>query len=618
MGRDRRAFLRLAAGIGLGAVAAEIYERLYNIPALERRFRSEVNHWMNEYNSAKEMVEKLSERVNISSSEVSRLSGEVNYWKNQYSVAREEVNRLSSTVNTLDELEKESTAAISFYRERMEEAVRRLENTIEKYRVILGDERVSFESSTLKVLGDLKMMQERLQKVLPYFPLIKSLDYNPSKVVNDKIYDLSVSLEVISPLNTLKEVEVSLIPVEYPHLPKEAFPEEWIKTIKLQPKGLEKEMFDITFANLRGGREYLVKAVAKDVADNANSEVRKTPYIREFENIAGYDGILVIASYYPWYTNNAWNVGRSSWDWWAPYPEDRIPLLGKYNSDSQIVISKHIDWATGHGIDAFLISWGFDNWGLYDKGIKMIMENPLIHDIKFAILYEKSGRLKDFLADLNDPDNRQTLRNDFRYLVNTYMKHPSYLHVRGSKLFMIDATWGLRGDVKGTIDQIREDAKSEGVNLYFLSDQVTAFSPHDPDQRRILEAVDGITAYQVFQGPSGFWNTIEYEAFIKRFHQYTRERFLEWKNVADRIGIDFIPTAIPGFHKFIYPDMPQLPRSIEFFRAQLQVAKEFVGKAKMINITTFNEWFENTAVEPSQREGFIYLQALRDSIQGLK
>jgi archaellum component FlaC len=320
MGEDRRSFLSLAAGIGLGAVVAEIYERLYNIPELERRFRSEVSYWMNEYNSAKEMVEKLSQQLNVSRDEISRLSGEVNNWKNQYNVARDEVNRLGSTVNILDELEKESTEAISFYRERMEEAIRRLKNIIEKYRAILGDERVSFESSSLKVLDDLKITQEKLLKLLPYFPLIKTLYYKPSKVVNDKIYDLSVTLEVISPLNTLKEIEVKLIPVEYRYFITDygmreedydkVFPKEEIKKIKLQPKGLEREMFNVTFTDLKGGKEYLIKAIAKDVADGTNSEERKTPYIREFENIAPLDDMTVIADYYVWY---GWPPSYAAW-----------------------------------------------------------------------------------------------------------------------------------------------------------------------------------------------------------------------------------------------------------------------------------------------------------------
>jgi hypothetical protein len=44
--------------------------------------------------------------------------------------------------------------------------------------------------------------------------LIRDLSWRPSRVVNDKVYDIRVELEVISPLNALKEVEISLIPVE--------------------------------------------------------------------------------------------------------------------------------------------------------------------------------------------------------------------------------------------------------------------------------------------------------------------------------------------------------------------------------------------------------------------
>ena len=278
MTRDRRSFLRFAAGIGLGAVATEIYERLHHIPSLERRFRSEVTYWMNEYTAAKGMVEKLSEQLNVSKDEISRLSGEVNDWKNRYNTAKEEVDRLNSVVNTSDAFEKESTAAISFYRERMEEAIRRLKNTIDKYRAILGDERVSFEYSSLKVLEDLKITQEKLIKLLPYFPLIKSLEYSPSRVMNDKIYDLSVRLEVISPLNTLKEVEVMLIPVEYRYFITKygmreedydkVFPKEEIRSVKIKPRNLEREMFSVDFEDLKGGREYIVKARVEYVVEN--------------------------------------------------------------------------------------------------------------------------------------------------------------------------------------------------------------------------------------------------------------------------------------------------------------------------------------------------------------
>jgi hypothetical protein len=123
------------------------------------------------------------------------------------------------------------------------------------------------------------------------------------------------------------------------------FPNEEIKTIKLQPKRLEREIFNVTFADLKGGREYLIKAVVKDVADSINSEERKTTYIRQFESLRRllYDkGIIVSAVYEPWNMEG------------VPMKDD-APLLGRYSPSDDIVQWKHIDWATG--MESMFFTW---------------------------------------------------------------------------------------------------------------------------------------------------------------------------------------------------------------------------------------------------------------------
>jgi chromosome segregation ATPase len=250
-GNSRRGVLRFLAGVGVGAGIVEVYERLYNMPLLEERFRAEVSYWINEYNMARERLNQLEQEYNSAKETITNLTNEYNLVRERINQLQEQHNSTLETISSMDRLEKESNQAILHYRERMDEAIKALRNTVEKYRVILGDERVSFESSTLKVLEDLKLSQEKLLKLLPYFPLIRDLSWRPSRVVNDKIYDIRVELEVISPLNTLAEVEVSLIPVEYEYFitrygmrredyPK-AFPPEETKTIKLKPAGLERE-----------------------------------------------------------------------------------------------------------------------------------------------------------------------------------------------------------------------------------------------------------------------------------------------------------------------------------------------------------------------------------------
>jgi chromosome segregation ATPase len=96
--------LKFFGGVGLGAIAAETYEMLYHIPQLERRFVDEVNYWINQYNSAKEAVDKLSNKLRQQEGEISNLRDEVNYWRAQYSSKSEEVGKLTLTVNKFDEL----------------------------------------------------------------------------------------------------------------------------------------------------------------------------------------------------------------------------------------------------------------------------------------------------------------------------------------------------------------------------------------------------------------------------------------------------------------------------------------------------------------------------------
>jgi chromosome segregation ATPase len=178
---NRRDLFKILAGIGLGAVTIETYERLYHIPMLETMFRKELEYWVNQYNIAREEVERLtgklrkredeisglrgelakskeelehliqqynttkeeinrlSEKLKQSKEEINNLKEKASYWEARYNTTREEIGRLNFIIDKIDELERESTSAIAYYRGRMDEAIRKLRETIERYRVLLGD-----------------------------------------------------------------------------------------------------------------------------------------------------------------------------------------------------------------------------------------------------------------------------------------------------------------------------------------------------------------------------------------------------------------------------------------------------------------------------------------------
>ena len=69
--------------------------------------------------------------------------------------------------------------------------------------------------------------------------------------------------------------------------------------------------------------------------------------------------------------------------WW--HPTWHKPLLGKYSLSDPIVISKHVDFATGHGVNCFFIDTQWNNF----KKISEVVTNSLFFEkgVVFALLY---------------------------------------------------------------------------------------------------------------------------------------------------------------------------------------------------------------------------------------
>jgi chromosome segregation ATPase len=183
---NKRRFLKLLGGGIIGfSIPMSIYEGAI-IPELQRRFIKELEYWMNEYKLADEKLKELQSKYETS----------------------------NNTLTNLKQFENELNNQIKLYNQKKDEAINKIKETINKYEILLGGE-VSFEKSAVKILEDLKIKGDKLLKVYKHLPAIVDLYWKPTKVINDKIYDINVSFEVISPLNSLKEVEVMLIPVEY-------------------------------------------------------------------------------------------------------------------------------------------------------------------------------------------------------------------------------------------------------------------------------------------------------------------------------------------------------------------------------------------------------------------
>lgn len=458
-------------------------------------------------------------------------------------------------------------------------------------------------------------------------PMITGLTYEPSRVLNSKIYDIRVDLEISNPAKRSLSVQVVLEPVVYAYLPSEAFASEQSKAITLQTTGLESELLSAYFANVKGGREYDVEASANDGSVVVDARTLRTEYVREFENIAGLDDMTVIADYYTW--------GGITGTWTDKGNKMHVytPLLGEYDSGDPIVIDKHIDWASGFGVDAFAVSWwgpnkiinGFpyihETTSKFEEGF---LKSPMLSQTKFCILYENNGRLKiqnpndpgeEWIEDLDDPDNRETLVSDFEYLAK-YFSSPHYLKIDGKPYVRFDYTLPFRGDIEGAFAELRNALRERGWELYLANDLLCrSFYPEDLISQNVRLQSD----YTPYRSPKDVLQVIEsFDAIsgssppILPPPMEFPEAYKMWHDFSVNNGKEFMPVSWPGMEgsPLLYPG-PPVKLSPELFRTTFDSSIK-CSTRKAVEITSFNEWIAGHQIEPAEEYGLTYLEALKD------
>jgi hypothetical protein len=462
--------------------------------------------------------------------------------------------------------------------------------------------------------------------VLPSLPLIFNLEWFPTREKLDKIYDINVTFVAKDDNTPIAYAELHFVPVEYHYMIEKygmrqedyskVFPPDNERIYVLTPidgkfDSLE-EKFSVSINDIVGGRKYKIVVLIRDLAGNERKAEIKTPYIRQFENIAKTDNITVVVPYYLWYRKDL-----SNWKDGHKY----MPLLGEYRSDDSIVMSKHIDWATGHGVDVLLVSWtGYEQGDLkyFDDNLKLFLKNPLSKDIKFTILYESVGRLKDSHSgwNLSDPENIEILDRDFSYLSKNYFGHPSYFRVDGKPLVYFYEGKGVFGDVS-QIKKLREK-----YSIFLISDHGHPLAnpwdifpsghPQAIVWKEAAKMFNEITSWLGGYSPDGNYLGGSYENQIKI-------GFSKWESWAIDNGKKFIPFITPEFDsrhvKWGNPNAIPLERSHQLFKERLIIGLNHTKTSKIIMIGTWKDFFESTTLEPSREYGFEYLNLLKEILK---
>jgi hypothetical protein len=263
----------------------------------------------------------------------------------------------------------------------------------------------------------------------------------------------------------------------------------------------------------------------------------------------------VLAYYYIWFTPNSWN--RAKLD---------FPLLGRYSSDDETVMQRHVRWAQASGIDGFLVSW--KSKPALDRRLAKLVRVADAARFKLGIVYEG-------LDFKRNPVPASQVERDLGLIASRYGSDPAF-RLLGTKPVVIWAgTWRF------STTEIR-------IVTAHLRDRLTilASEKNTAGYARVASAVDGDAYY---------WSSVD----PTRYPNYQGKLDAMAAAVHAAHGLWVAPAA-PGFDARLIGGKSVVPRRAgdtlrREFRAAVASSPDAVG------LISWNEFSENTFVEPSQQ-----------------
>jgi len=267
-----------------------------------------------------------------------------------------------------------------------------------------------------------------------------------------------------------------------------------------------------------------------------------------------------LALYYPWYSLDTWKNNASLRD---------TPTT-PYASNNPADLDRQIDQAQSAGINGFVVSW-IGPGSSSDANVKLLLTEAAKKHFYIGFFLETTG------GKLSD--NPATAVSWLSYIASEYTSNPAVLKVSGRPVVV---PWVTNTIPAATWAQTRAAVRANGSDVWLVQD---------------CQDMDYLTVFD------GVWYSGDIAGLGEKVRYYSV--------LADAPAAKlWMPTAMPGFDERLLADRVN-PRYIDrangaYFRSELDHV--FANSPQWVTIYTWNEWFENTYIEPSVAFGDQYLQ----------
>jgi hypothetical protein len=273
----------------------------------------------------------------------------------------------------------------------------------------------------------------------------------------------------------------------------------------------------------------------------------------------------LFAYYYVWFSPSSWDRAKIDY-----------PRLGRYSSDDRGVMERHVEWAKRAGIDGFIVSW--KSTPVLNRRLERLVEVADARRFKLLVIYQG-------LDFYRRPLPAGRVARDLDFFEQRFAGDPAF-DAFGKPLVI----WS--GTPRFTRAQIERVTAARRERLLVLASErdVTGY-------RRVAPLVDGNAYYWASVNPA------TYPGYPEKLAGMSTA-------VHSRGGLWIAPAA-PGFDARRVGGSSVVPRRRgETLRAEMDAATASTPDA--VGLISWNEFSENTHVEPSRGHGFRYLRVLAD------
>lgn len=329
---------------------------------------------------------------------------------------------------------------------------------------------------------------------------------------------------------------------------------------------------------------------------------------------AEQDPLTMGVYYYPWHADDFHRGdGYIRQDLQPP----QEPELGEYDDRDPEVVLQHLEWSRQANIGLWVTSW----WGPLARTDNTtrtaILPHPQLGNHQIALFYETDGRM----LNVGGSNPYVNVQSDIEYMCEHYFGHPNYFRIEGKPVLFIYLSRVLSRNnfLQTTLSIMRQTALNAcGEEIYVVGDQIFGKATDkdftDPEYFAPFLYLDAVTNYDIYGSVADVVDRKGGQVSEAEVNFYYGVEQQLWSDVANAYGCKYVPSISPGYNDVSVRDgNPPLSRSLQgqapgsLLRTALRGAIPLADPdtKRLIMINSFNEWHEDTQLEPVRAAGAV-------------